>query len=93
MSKLIAAKLAKQYQALANSRRIQVIFLLEDKDLTITEIAKKLNIGVARISDYVSILENQKLVEKIRKDNKIIVKSLIKISNEGTITKKETDKI
>lgn len=88
MSKPIADKPAKLYQALANSRIVQVIFLLENQDLTITEIAKKLNIGFARISDYVSILDNQKLIDKIRKKNTMIVRPLVKIFNEGPINRK-----
>ena len=89
MSKLSAERLAKQYQALANPRRIEIIKALQHDNLTITEIAKKLNIGTARVSDYVSLLEAQNLVEKTRKDNTVSVKSLITINKDGEIKRKQ----
>ncbi|MBS3114721.1 winged helix-turn-helix transcriptional regulator [Candidatus Woesearchaeota archaeon] len=89
MSKLSSESLAKLYQALGNSRRIQIIFLLEKENFTITEIAKRLNIGIGRTSNYVSILESQNLIQKIRKDNTVIVKSLVLIREDGEIIRKD----
>ena len=74
-------KLQRRFAALNNMNRLKIILLCKEKELTITEIAKKLNLSHSKTSGNVSILEREGLVKKTRhKDNTVTVKSLVKIS-------------
>jgi len=78
-------KIKNKAFALNSETRIEILFLCQEKELTISEIAAKLNLSLNNTSQNVSVLEREELVKKTRqKDGTVTVKSLIKIS-EGRI--------
>ena len=81
MAKEIIRKIKNKAFALNSETRIEILFLCQDKELTITEIAKKLNLSLNNTSQNVSVLEREELVRKTRhKNGTVNVKSLVKIS-------------
>jgi len=79
-------RLSYIFKALSTSDRIKIIALCGNKELTITQISKKLNRPFSRISEYVSSLEKLGLVEKTKhRDKTVTVKSLIEINEKGEL--------
>ncbi len=77
----MARKIKDKAFALNSETRIEILFLCQEKELNITEIARKLNLSLNNTSQNVSVLERENLVKKTRhKDGTVTVKSLIKIS-------------
>ena len=84
MDKILIKSLAGKFSALCTESRMIIVFLCQDKELTITELSRKLNMSHNNTSQNVSILEKEELVKKTRhKDNTVTVKSIVKLSKEG----------
>ena len=84
----IAKKLKNIFAVLNNIHRINMIILCSEKELTVTELSKKLKLNYSVTSEYVSQLEKAGLVRKIRNENKTVsIKSLIKLNENGEIKK------
>ncbi len=81
MAKSNIRKIKDKAFALNSETRIEILFLCQEKELSITEIARKLNLSLNNTSQNVSVLERENLVRKTRhKDGTVTVKSLTKIS-------------
>ncbi len=81
MDKTLIKSLTGRFSALSTESRLSIVFLCQDKELSITELSKELNMSHNNTSQNVSILEKEGLVKKTRhKDNTVTVKSIIKIS-------------
>lgn len=77
-------KLRRKFAALSNRNRLKIIFLCQDKERTITELAKLTNLSHSKTSQNTSILEREGLVTKVKnKDNTVHVKAVVKISEDG----------
>lgn len=74
-------KLQKRFAALSNENRLKIVSLCQQKERTITELSKLINLSHSKTSENTSILEREGLVKKTRhKDNTVTVKSVVKIS-------------
>jgi DNA-binding transcriptional ArsR family regulator len=77
-------KLQRIFSALSNENRLKIIKLCQDKELTIKEISKKLDLSHSKTSQNTSLLERENLIKKTRhKNNTVSVKSIVKISDKG----------
>ena len=82
----IVKKLKNIFAVLNNIHRINIIVLCSEKELTVTELSKKLKLNYSVTSEYISQLEKAGLVRKIRNKNKTIgVNSLIKLNENGEV--------
>ena len=75
------------YEVLNNETRINILLLCVEKELSVTEVCKKIKIGYTTTSEYLSMLEKAGLIKKIRKNNKVFIKSLFKILDTGELKK------
>lgn len=74
------------FAVLNNTFRLKIVMLCSEKEWSITELSKTLNLNYTVTSEYVSLLEKAGLVKKIRNKNKTVsVKSLIAINSKGEI--------
>lgn len=88
MDKLNIKRLKQIFSALDNEKRLKVIELCSGKGHTVTELSKLLNLNYSITVEYTSMLEKANLVKKERNDDKTVtVKSLIKLSNDGEVSK------
>jgi len=62
-------------KALANEKRLEIIHLIRDKELTVSEIKNMLDLPQANLSQHLMVLRKHKVV-KCRKDGKEIYYSL-----------------
>lgn len=84
MDKLKLRNIKEKAYALNSETRIEILFLCQEKELTITQIGRKLNLSLNNTSQNVSILERAGLVKKTKnKDGTVTVKSLTKITDNG----------
>ena len=75
------------YGVLNNETRINILLLCVEKELSVTEVCKKIKIGYTTTSEYLSMLEKAGLIKKIRKNNQVFIKSLFKILDTGELKK------
>ena len=86
MTSLDINKLKVIFAALNNEKRIRIIELCSDKELTVTELSKKLNLNYSITVEYTGMLNKANLIKKIRNDDRTVsIKSLIKLNNFGEI--------
>lgn len=84
MDKIQIKALRGKFSAIGTESRIEIVLLCQDKELTITELSKKLNMSHNNTSQNVSILEKEGFVRKTRhKDNTVTVKSIAEITKDG----------
>jgi DNA-binding MarR family transcriptional regulator len=84
MDDVLVKSLREKFAALSSDSRIKVIFLCQNKELSITELARKINLSHSAMSQNVSVLERFGLVEKTRhKDNRVTVRSLVRVGKDG----------
>ncbi len=89
-NKQTLTKLSYIFKALSTPDRIKIIALCGNKELTITQISKKLNRLFSRTSEYVSSLEKLGLGEKTKhRDKTVTVKSLVEINEKGELKFKD----
>jgi ArsR family transcriptional regulator len=67
--------LAELFKIFGDSTRIKILYELFDKELKVTDIAKKLNMNQSAISHQLRILKQSKLV-KNRREGKAVYYSL-----------------
>ena len=53
---------ARIYKMLANAKRLEILNLLKDKQMTVTELVKEMGIRKANVSQHLTILRHLKLV-------------------------------
>ena len=88
MTKLNISKLKDIFSALSNEKRIRIIELCSQKERTVTELSKLLKLNYSITVEYTGMLAKVGLVGKKRNENKTVsVKSLVRLNNEGEITK------
>ncbi len=70
-------KLEETFKALSNPNRLKIVYILsnkEDKTVTVTEIAKKMNISQPAASQHLKILKTAHIVQCNKKGNNIYYK-------------------
>lgn len=76
------------FSALANEKRLQILFLCRDKPRNVTELSKLLKLNYSITVEYTSMLEKVGLIKKERyEDHRVYVKALIDIKENGEISK------
>ncbi len=76
--------LERKFAALSNRNRLKIISLCQEKERTITELSKLINLSHSKTSENTSILEREGLVKKTRhKNNTVTVRAVVKITNEA----------
>ena len=63
---------------MANPKRIEILFLLGDKELCVEELADKMGIKVPNVSQHLSIMREKGVVENRREGTKIYYKIILK---------------
>ena len=88
MAKLDIIKLKNLFSALANEKRIRIIELCSEKERTVKELSKLINLEYSNTVEYTSILAKVGVVKKTRNDDRSVsVKSLINLNKNGEIEK------
>ena len=76
---------AELYKALANPKRVEIIHLLRDQELSVSQIQAMLGLPQANLSQHLAILRQQNIVETRRKGTEVYYKlshpNLIKASD------------
>lgn len=86
MAKLDITKLKQIFSSLNNEKRIMIIELCSERDYTITQLSKKINLDYSVTVEYVSMLKKANLIRKERNEDKTVsVRSLIRLNNDGEI--------
>jgi len=75
MNKILESKVSKLFKTLSDPTRIKILYLLNDKALTVTEIHTKLNMSQTAVSHQLKVLRDINLV-KAKRDGKNIYYSL-----------------
>ena len=58
----------------SNPTRLEILYLLKDKELSVTEIIQKTKLSQANISQHLSIMKSREFVSSIRKGKNIYYK-------------------
>lgn len=61
-------------KTLANKKRLEIIHLLRHKELSVNDMVKMLGLRQANLSQHLSVLREEKIVETRREGNKIFYK-------------------
>ncbi|HET7098639.1 MAG TPA: metalloregulator ArsR/SmtB family transcription factor [Patescibacteria group bacterium] len=69
-------KNAEIYKILANPKRLEILNILKNHELSVEELAKEVKIRMANLSQHLSVLRLVKLV-KIRRDGQKIFYSIV----------------
>src|SRR5690554_7099587 len=75
MNKILESKVSKLFKTLSDPTRIKILYLLNDKALTVTEIHTTLNMSQTAVSHQLKVLRDINLV-KAKRDGKNIYYSL-----------------
>lgn len=88
MANIDIPKLKIIFTSLNNEKRLKIIELCSDKEYTLTELSKKVELDYSVTVEYVSMLGKAGLIAKQRnKDKTVSIRSLIRINNSGEIKK------
>jgi ArsR family transcriptional regulator len=66
---------------MANPKRIEILFLLDNKEICVDELAEKMGINATNVSQHLSIMRQKGVVENRREGTKIYYK----IANHKTL--------
>jgi len=70
---------------LSNISKFRIIELTQNKEMSITLLAKKVNLAFNKCSNYCTDLEKHKFVTKERKGKNVLVKSKIYLNDLSSI--------
>jgi DNA-binding transcriptional ArsR family regulator/YHS domain-containing protein len=65
---------ARMYKAMANAKRLEIIQLLRDKELSVTQMLEMLGLPQANLSQHLQVLRDQGLVKDRRNGKQIYYK-------------------
>ena len=65
---------AEMCKVFSNSTRLEILNLLRDKELSVTELIEKTKLSQANISQHLSIMRGKDMVESARKGKNIYYK-------------------
>ena len=66
---------------MSNPKRIEILFLLEEKEMCVEELAKAMDVKIPNISQHLAVMREKGVVEVRREGNKMYYK----VSNPKTI--------
>lgn len=78
-------KLFIKIRELSNPSKFKILEIIQDKEMNVTSLAKKVNLAFNKCSNYCTQLENNKLLIKERDGKSVFVKSnfdMKKLSNQ-----------
>jgi len=70
-------------KSISNKNRFAIIELTQTKPRSIAELSRLLGLSYSKCADYVTILEKQGAVTKTKKGKEVLVKSKVKIAEQG----------
>ena len=73
------SELFKKIRELSNISKFRIIELTQNKGISVTLLAKKVNLAFNKCSNYCTELENHNLISKQKKGKNVFVKSKISI--------------
>lgn len=74
------------FSAISNEKRIKIVELCSEREYTVTQLSKKLELNYSVTIEYVSMLGKVNFITKRRNnDRTVTVKSLIRMNNLGEI--------
>ncbi len=82
MSKYLSISLSQTFSALSDPNRRHIISLLKKSELTVSEIAKSLNITMATLSHHLDILRRANLVSSRRAGRNIFYSLNLSVAEE-----------
>ena len=59
--------LAKKLKALANDKRLEILYLIANEELSVGDIEKKLNLSQSALSQHLAVLRRENVVSTRRK--------------------------
>ena len=59
--------LAKKIKAIANDKRLKILYQIEDRELSVGEIEKKVNLSQSALSQHLAVLREDDVVKTRRK--------------------------
>jgi len=74
-------EIQEKIKVLANKNRYKIIELTQNKEISITELSKALNLAYTKCADYISVLEKKHLITKRKEGKLVFVKSKAKITD------------
>jgi predicted transcriptional regulator len=69
-------------KVLSNKLRFKIVELTQNKQLSITVLSSKLKLSYTKCADYVTMLEKEGLVEKVRDGKEVKVRSKVRIGKD-----------
>ncbi len=72
-------ELFERIKVMSNLQRFHILELTEHEQLTVTELSSKLKLTYSKCADYVRIMEEIGLVQKIRVGKEVRVESKVKL--------------
>lgn len=64
-------------KVMANKHRFKILEITQKENPSIAELSRKLKLAYTKIADYVTMLENQGLVEKTKEGKEVKIKSKV----------------
>jgi len=78
-------ELYKKVRLIANGLRFKILELTQSKQLSISELSSSLKLSYTKCADYVKMLENLKLITKMKSGKEVLVKSKVTIQTDKLI--------
>ena len=72
MKNLAVSKGSAMMKALGNSKRLEILYYLADKEMNVGELEKKVGLSQSALSQHLAVLRNNEIV-KTRRDRKSVV--------------------
>lgn len=77
-------KLFSKIKVISNRLRFKILELTQNNPLSISKLGSILKLAYTKCADYVSMLEKEGLIEKIKDGKEVLVRSKVKIK-EGQV--------
>ena len=71
--------LYNRIKVMSNQYRFKILELTQNGKMSITELSSKLKLSYTKCSDYIRLLENERLITKERSGKETIIMSNVKI--------------
>ncbi len=80
-SQIEKRELFERIKLMSNSQRFRILELTETEQLSITELSSKLKLTYSKCADYVKMMEEKGLVEKVKDGKEVKVQSKVKLQS------------
>ena len=83
LAKKESTALLKKLKVISNKFRFEILRITSEKEYNITDLSSTLKLSYTKCADYVTMLANEGLVEKIKDGKETKVRSKVKLSKDG----------